>query len=520
MRVSKLLSLMLITSSSLALLSACGGGSSSSNNGNNNSGNSSNGSSFSWVAGQYDDYDDLAGLCEANNTGSALTEKLWIRSYSNDTYLWYDELPDPNPDSYSISDYFDVMKTEALTPSGKLKDQFHSSMPTEEWIAQSQSGSSLGYGLNISIQQGLGIERTITVTYTDANSPASAASIDRGDKILAIDGVDVATANTQSEINTLNGGLFPSDSSSHDFVVLQQGEERTVTLTPEVVASDPVPIVKTETVAGKKIGYIAFHSHNAIAESGLFDAFTELAQENVDELVIDYRYNGGGFLRLASETGYMISGEQTQGEVFETLTFNDKHTTNDPITGAVLSPTPFYGTSYGFSANDLSGGVSLPTLNLNRVFVLTSGNTCSASESLINGLRGIGVEVIQVGTTTCGKPYGFYPTDNCGTTYFTVQFSGENADGFGDYADGFTPSEMPNLPTDIQGCPVDDDFTQPLGNAQEQVFASALHYIEYGECPELPMVQQAAHKQVRGSSLKVIDNRSHNQVFNNTIYLK
>ena len=79
-------------------------------------------------------------------------------------------------------------------------------------------------------------------------------------------------------------------------------------------------------------------------------------------------------------------------------------------------------------------------MNLSRVYVLTGGTTCSASESIINGLRGVDVEVIQIGSTTCGKPYGFYPEDNCGTTYFSIQFKGVNAAGFGDYADGFSPS--------------------------------------------------------------------------------
>ena len=59
----------------------------------------------------------------------------------------------------------------------------------------------------------------------------------------------------------------------------------------------------------------------------------------------------------------------------------------------------------------------------------------------MNGLRGVGVEVIQIGSTTCGKPYGFYPTDNCGTTYFTIQFKGVNDAGFGDYSDGFSPAQ-------------------------------------------------------------------------------
>jgi hypothetical protein len=97
---------------------------------------------------------------------------------------------------------------------------------------------------------------------------------------------------------------------------------------------------------------------------------------------------------------------------------------------------PFHSEAQGFTT---PFGQSLPTLNLPRVFVLTGPDTCSASESVINSLQGVDVEVIQIGTTTCGKPYGFYPEDNCGTTYFTIEFQGVNAKGFGDYTDGFSP---------------------------------------------------------------------------------
>ena len=99
--------------------------------------------------------------------------------------------------------------------------------------------------------------------------------------------------------------------------------------------------------------------------------------------------------------------------------------------------TPFHSTAQGFSLPD---GQALPTLNLSRVYVLVGSGTCSASEAIVNGLRGVGVTVNLIGATTCGKPYGFYPTDNCDTTYFAIQFQGVNQLGQGDYADGFAPT--------------------------------------------------------------------------------
>jgi hypothetical protein len=124
-------------------------------------------------------------------------------------------------------------------------------------------------------------------------------------------------------------------------------------------------------------------------------------------------------------------------------------------------------------------------LDLPRVFIISGPGTCSASESIMNGLRGVDVEVIQIGSTTCGKPYGFYPTDNCGTTYFTIQLRGVNDKGFGDYGDGFSPENTQGtLGTVVPGCSVADDFTAELGDPGEARLAAALGYRDSQTCPE------------------------------------
>jgi len=201
----------------------------------------------------------------------------------------------------------------------------------------------------------------------------------------------------------------------------------------------------------------------------------------VVDLVLDLRYNGGGYLAIASELAYMIAGPTaTAGKAFERLVFNDKVIARDPITGEPLAPIPFLATAQGFSS---TAGAALPSLGLDRVFVLTGSGTCSASESVINGLRGIGVQVIQIGATTCGKPYGFSPSDNCGTTYFAIQVQGVNEQGFGSYGDGFVPGGIG--PAGVPGCAVADDFAHDLGDPAEARLAAALSYRETGRCPEL-----------------------------------
>ena len=256
----------------------------------------------------------------------------------------------------------------------------------------------------------------------------------------------------------------------------------------------PVPVQNVGTLLGTTVGYMLFTDHMMQAESALIAGVTKLKAANVTDLVIDIRYNGGGLLDIASELGYMVAGPtQTQGKTFELLTFNDKHKTIDPFNGGAITPTPFHTTAQGFST---ASGTALPYLNLTRVYVLTGPGTCSASESVMNGLRGAGVEVIQIGSKTCGKPYGFYDPDNCGTTYLSIQFKGVNALGFGDYSDGIAPANSAAAATldpsaVFPGCSIADDFTHALGDPAEKRLAAALQYRANGTCPAATGLGQA-----------------------------
>jgi hypothetical protein len=265
----------------------------------------------------------------------------------------------------------------------------------------------------------------------------------------------------------------------------RNGAPHTVTLTATQVSFDAVPTWDVFDVAGDTVGYLLFNDHSAIAEGQLIEAVDALADEQIDELVLDLRYNSGGYLDIASELAYMVAGPGiTAGRTFEMLQFNSKYPTTHPLTGSPLQPVPFHSTTQDFS---IDAGEPLPYLGLNRVYVLTSGLTCSASESLINGLRGVNIEVIQIGADTCGKPYGFYPEDNCGTTYFSIQFRGVNDIGFGDYAEGFSATRAGGPPlANLPGCPALDDLTRDLGDPLEGQLAEALSYLDTGACP--PMI--------------------------------
>ena len=448
-----------------------------------------------WIEGHFEPASQFKDFCANPRTssggtvfpdmsGEVVDENNWLRSWSNDTYLWYNEIVDRDPALYATPEYFDLLRTFERTPSGNDKDRFHFTYPTAEWEDLSQSGISVGYGARI-VLLSRRPPREAAVAYVEPASPASQAGLARGARILEIDGADLVNGGTQADVDTLNAGLFPAaEGESHEFVILDLGAEepRTVTLRAIEVTSDPVQHVQVLDTDQGPVGYMLFNDFIATAERELIDAINELSAAGITDLVLDLRYNGGGYLDIASELGFMIAGPSAaQGRTFEVIEFNDKHQQFDPVTGRLLEPVPFHDTSLGFSA---PANEPLPSLNLARVFVLTGAGTCSASESVMNSLRGIDIEVVQMGNATCGKPYGFYPTGNCGTTYFTIQFRGVNAKGFGDYADGFFPSAT--LGADdaaLPGCAVADDFDHGFGDPNEARLAAALHYREQGACP-------------------------------------
>src|SRR5207248_3812587 len=416
--------------------------------------------------------------------GTLNDEKIWLRAWTDDLYLWYREVPSYDPAGYpSAIAYFNALKTTALTPSGNPKDKFHFTIPTAEWQSFSTSGVSVGYGIEWAIVKPK-MPRDVRVGYVAAGSPGGNANMARGTQIMAVDGVRVLDGDAAA----INAGLGPSDvGETHNFSVIFPGttSEVPVSLTAQSVQSNPVPV--SGKLTGTSVGYILFNDHIATSENLLAQAISNLRSQGITDLVLDIRYNGGGYLAIASELAYMISGPSTTGKAFETLSFNDKHPTNDPVTGQLLTPTPFLSTGQGFS---VSRNTPLPTLGLSRVFVLTDGGTCSASESIINGLRGQNINVVQIGFTTCGKPYGFYPADKCGTTYFSIQFKGVNAKGFGDYPDGFTPAGTD--PAGVPGCLVAEGFDHELSDPAEARISAALQYIANGTCPPLPAIPTTA----------------------------
>ncbi len=484
---SKRLSNSAITLFLLALVSACGGSGSSNRSPSpvTETSSSSISSNRTWTPNVFVAASTYKNLCAkprsgaspvtgeayVDKPGNSFDEKNWLRSMSNETYLWYNEILDVTPYSTeSPIDYFKKLKTFALTANNTAKDKYHYTEVTAEVEARYISGQTYGYGLGL-FGYSWTPPRDIRIAYVEPNSPAANAGIKRGGKILAVDGVDLVSDSSKTGVATLNAALFPPNiNEAHTIRIQEANGVTTYTVQSSLVTQSPVLMYKTLQTNSGKVGYIVFNTHIQTSESQMVDAINSLKASGAKELILDLRYNGGGLLSIASEVGYMIAGLKTSNKIFEQLQYNNKQ--------PLLTPIPFLSAGiYGTTKN-----VQLPTLNLDRVFILSSSSTCSASESIINGLRGIDVEVILIGNQTCGKPYGFNPQDNCGTTYSTINFSGINAKGYGDYGDGFIPNDLDNGLDKIKGCKAYDDFNHSLGDVNEKQLATALTYLATGSC--------------------------------------
>jgi hypothetical protein len=189
--------------------------------------------------------------------------------------------------------------------------------------------------------------------------------------------------------------------------------------------------------------------------NGVENALSSFKSSGATELVLDLRYNGGGLVSVANSIAGYIAGSNAAGRVFASLLYNDQRAATNNQTYRFASPPP------------------AASMNLRRVILLTGRRTCSATEQIINGLRGADIEVVAIGETTCGKPVGFLPrSDECGTTYSAVNFESVNARNEGRYFDGFDAT-----------CEVAEDWHKPLGDETEPLLAAAIQRVDTGACP-------------------------------------
>ena len=438
-------------------LASCGGGSDSGtslcNNGtgtcavvgSNNSGNNDNtgntgnngNTGSTGIIGLPETY---ANICTAG------VEKSWVRAHLHDVYLWYKQIIEVPAANYATPEaYFDALLVKA-------NDRFSFTADKDEIDGYFEAGEDVGYGYKLVNQN-----NKLRVTYVQPNSPADQQQIKRGTEIVGLNGVPIAQVSYDNQI----AALYPNSSQTITrFEIKDVGSSSTRNVQMQATTITTKPVLQNKiitTPTNRRLGYIVFTDHIATASEPLINSLREFKQQGIDDLVLDLRYNGGGYIYIANEVASMIAGTKAIGRVFEQLQYNDKH-------------PDWTAQSKFLFTNKSRAGQDLPQLNLTRVFILTSSRTCSASETIINGLSPF-VQVITIGGNTCGKPYGFSQKDNCGTAYFAIEFDGINDAGKGGYVNGFAPT-----------CPASDDLENELGSLNERLLANAATYSESGTC--------------------------------------
>jgi len=424
-----------------------------------------------------------AGALESDWSAATCTDnrqKNWVRSRLNEDYLFYRDAPltsiDPNTYANTVGNLF-LDYTVRGVPS---KDRFSFVLTQAEADAVFQSGTdtSVGFALRRDANNG----GVIRIAYVDPNGPAAAAGFARGMVFATVDGVDTS----HSVPATLFDKLFNSAAGTSSAIGVQDtpgGPVRELTVASATFGISPV--IVDRVLPGTTTGYLAYNSFAApVGEVQLADAFKRFAAAGVTDLVVDLRYNGGGFINIAAQLGFMVAGQvQTSGKVFETLIFNDKRSAEN-------TNVQFANTITGLFGNNARAGEPLSALNLRRVSVLTSASTCSASESFIGALRGIDIDVVLVGGTTCGKPYGFTQDNNCTLAFFGIEFEDRNDKGVATPVSGIPAT-----------CASTDDLDHALGDPAEGMLATALSYQLAGTCPAPTLVAASnAHSLAAGGA--------------------
>ena len=414
----------------VGLLVACGGGSSGS------------GSSAGSAGAAAPDPLAASGYPNAPASCSVEGQRAWLRDYMNDEYFWYDKQGVPNAAATTMDGYLDSLLNKPI-------DRYSFA---ESTVASNQffvEGTRTGYGYSLGWAD---TARTILkVRLIEPLSPLGLGNLlRRGDTIISIDGF------TPTQVFNGQPGAAGAEGVPRSFVVANDaGLQRSFTVNSLTFKLSPVITSQVFTAAnGDKVGYLLYEEFISTGEAALGVAFNSFRAAGVKHVILDFRYNGGGSTTQARNIASMVGGSGLNGRVFAQFRFSAKKSAQN------------------FSQLFRSTGLPATALEgVDKVMVITSGSTASASELVINALRPF-KNVTTVGSTTFGKPFAFLPRSACDVEYNAVNLDVANAVGFAEYSDGFVPT-----------CAVADDLTRQLGDPAEGRTAAALAYIATGQCP-------------------------------------
>jgi carboxyl-terminal processing protease len=391
-------------------------------------------------------------------------QRSWLRDYMNDQYFWFDRQGSPNDGAMDMAAYLDSLLN-------KPTDRYSYSQSTTSFTQLFTEGKRTGYGYSL-VSPATGV---LVVRYVEPLSPVGAAGLKRGDVIVSIDG--------QSASSILSFGLPSVDSEGipRAFIVSDSiAGTRSFTVNSAEFNLSPVLDYRMLSASnGRRVGYLAYNDFISSSASALATTIDYFRSNAAQELILDLRYNTGGSTLVAQNLSYLLGGTSLNGQVFAQFQYSAKNTADN------------------FTQYFNNSSYTTPLSGLPRLFVLTSGNTASASEMVINGLRPY-LNIVTIGSATFGKPYAFEPRDACGITYNAVNLQITNALGFGDYAAGIAAT-----------CSVADDLSRPLGDPLEARVAAALSYVVTGACPSAASREAVAAVSAGGK--RIVSNQATNE---------
>ncbi|SFO77902.1 Peptidase family S41 [Algoriphagus ornithinivorans] len=364
--------------------------------------------------------------------GSNAAINRWISEVMEEAYYWLENLGTPISENSDPEDYFESL---LFRPT----DRFSVIYPDYQELLNSLNGVTLEAGYEfILFRESQNSDNVIAeITYIKKNSPAATAGLRRGDIIRTINGQQMTVTNFREVIGAI--------SSQHTITYLRYNEgsqafenQGQLQLTPVQLAENPNFLDTIYTINNQKIGYVVYHffapgpGNNSNAYDQETDAiFAKFKAEGINHLIVDFRYNGGGFVSSAINLASLIAPGVSTNDIFLKRKFNSFLSRFDEfknVNAKFLSKSQNLG-------NTLSG---------NRVYVLTSSRTASASELIINGLKPY-MDVFIIGDVTTGKNVGSVPIedeDNPQNSYglLPIVFQSFNSQDKSDYSNGFTPN--------------------------------------------------------------------------------
>lgn len=304
----------------------------------------------------------------------------------------------------------------------------------------------------------------LSIAYVHQGSPAYAAGMKRGDTIFKVNGVTLTSSNYQNYMNQ----LYYSPSGTYKFEFIRDADTQ-MSYTAEVTAATYIynPVLYSAVLGegSHKIGYLVLENFDLNCQEFVEDIIGQFEANSITDLILDLRFNPGGAVAQSRYLTSAIAGTSHLDDTFVKVTFRDGKTQDWKFRGG---------------ANDQDGLGIAKDLGLSRLYVIGSYSTASASELVINSLRGIDFPVYIYGGRTEGKNVGMTTTQTSynGRAYLfsPITFRVANAKGFGDYPDGFPADVIVNNQNDSYADDADNIFPYSFGDWGNMGFNVALRF--------------------------------------------